>query len=141
MQPIGLMRPQEVVAELGARLQEQRLKQNLTQAELAQRLGVSVPTISNLENGKNTSLETFIKLVFALGLEQELQGLFKRQSLTIAELENLYAKPKRQRASSAPKEPNAITSKGPNSAVKKPSHPRQKLWDRSLLNSNQEVDD
>ncbi len=73
---IGLMRPDEVALELGSRLQQQRLKQNLTQADLAKRLGVSVPTVSGLENGKNTTLETFIKTVFALGLQAELQELF-----------------------------------------------------------------
>ncbi len=65
---IGLLRPDEVVLELGSRLQQHRLKQNLTQADLAKRLVYLFPTLSGLENGKNTSLETFIKVVFALGL-------------------------------------------------------------------------
>ena len=97
---IALMRPNEVMVELGSRLQQHRLKQNISQADLARRLGVSIPTISNLENGKNTSLETFIGVVFALGLQNELQELFNQPTLTIAELERLSAKPKRQRARS-----------------------------------------
>ena len=97
---IALMRPNEVMIELGSRLQQHRLKQNTSQADLAKRLGVSVPTISNLENGKNTSFETFVNVVFALGLQNELQDLFKQPTLTIAELERLSAEPKRQRARS-----------------------------------------
>lgn len=97
---IALMRPNEVMIELGSRLQQHRLKQNISQADLAKRLGVSVPTISNLENGKNTSFETFVNVVFALGLQNELQDLFKQPTLTIAELERLSAEPKRQRARS-----------------------------------------
>ena len=124
---IALMRPNEVMVELGSRLQQHRLKQNISQAALARRLGVSIPTISNLENGKNTTLETFIGVVFALGLQNELQELFNQPTLTIAELERLSAEPKRQRA--RPSQPNAMT--GPTSS-------RTKLWDKSLFNPNKE---
>lgn len=139
MQNISLMRPPEVVLELGARLQQHRLQLNLTQAELAQRVGISVPTVSNLENGKNTSLETFISVVFALGLQQELQELFNKKTMTIAELEQLYAKPKRQRAS-----PRVAPSKAGSPEVQPAFHlsnqtstqQRAKLWDKTLFNAD-----
>ena len=138
MQSISLMRPSEVVHELGTRLQQQRLRQNLTQAELAQRVGISVPTVSNLENGKNTSLETFIAVVFALGLQQELQELFSRRTMTIAELEQMYAEPKRQRASSkiVTAKPEPASDGLSDIANKKPSQPRSKLGDKTLFNSD-----
>lgn len=130
------MRPTEVVLELGARLQQHRLRQNLTQAELAQRVGISVPTVSNLENGKNTSLETFIAVVFALGLHQELQELFSKRTMTIAELEQLYAEPKRQRASSkvVTAKPEPASDGLSDIAKEKTSQSRSKLWDKTLFN-------
>lgn len=137
MQFINLMRPHEVVAELGKRLQEQRLQQNLTQAALAKKLGVSVPTISNLENGKNTTLETFISVVFALGLQTELQDLFNQPSLTIAELDKA-AQPKRQRARSktkpTPYNP-ALTTKSSSNVADAPNNSRAGLWDRNLFST------
>lgn len=135
---IGLMRPDEVALELGSRLQQHRLKQNLTQANLAKRLGVSVPTVSGLENGKNTSLETFIKAVFALGLQAELQELFIQQTLTIAELEQLAAKTKRQRARSQVKPVLKVNKSMPDIA---PASSRAKLWDKNLFNTNDESSD
>lgn len=135
---IGLLRPDEVVLELGSRLQQHRLKQNLTQADLAKRLGVSVPTLSGLENGKNTSLETFIKVVFALGLQHELQDLFSQPSLTIAELEKISAAPKRQRARAQVKPVQKVSESKPSSA---PGSSRAKLWDKNLFSTNQESSD
>lgn len=63
------MRPAEVVTELGKGLQKQRLKINMMQAELAQRTIVSLSTISSLENGKNTTFEIVIKVLFASSFE------------------------------------------------------------------------
>lgn len=137
MQFISLMRPHEVVAELGKRLQKQRLQQNLTQAALAKKLGVSVPTISNLENGKNTTLETFISVVFALGLQTELQDLFNQPSLTIAELDKA-AQPKRQRARSKAKPTSynsASTTKSSSNVADAPNNPRAGLWDKNLFST------
>lgn len=95
----ALLRPFEVAEQLGQRLQQHRLRQNISQAALAQRIGVSVPTISNLENGKNATLDTFLNVVFALGLAGELETLFAQTPLTASELRKLYQQPKRQRAS------------------------------------------
>lgn len=137
MQFISLMRPHEVVTELGKRLQNQRLRQNLTQAALAKKLGVSVPTISNLENGKNTTLETLISVVFALGMQTELQDLFNQPSLTIAELDKA-AQPKRQRARSKSKSPSyqSASSAANNLKVAEESNnARAGLWDRNLFST------
>lgn len=100
MTTFDLLRPTEIATELGKRLQQHRLQQNKTQAQLAKHIGVSTPTISNLENGKNSSLETFIHVIVALGLTKELETLFIPNTLTIAQLEQLHRQPTRQRASS-----------------------------------------
>lgn len=149
MQFISLMRPYEVVAELGKRLQTKRLQLNLTQAALARKLGVSVPTISNLENGKNTTLEIFISAVFALGLQAELQNLFTSPALTIADLEKAE-KPQRQRASSKAKPAassagysvKATANTASNIAEPTPAthNPRAGLWDKNLFNKPPKVE-
>lgn len=117
----GLLQAHEIAAELGKRLQQHRLQQNKTQSQLAQHIGVSTPTISNLENGKNTSLDTFIRVITALGLSKELDDLFKLPTLTISQLEKLNNQPARQRAS---------TPKSEASVSKPTSHGLDALWSK-----------
>jgi transcriptional regulator with XRE-family HTH domain len=53
--------------ELGARIRTQRKKEGLTLAELSQRSGVAVSTLSKLENGQTTgSVETIFKIARAM---------------------------------------------------------------------------
>lgn len=54
--------------DLGARLAKVRLSRNLTQAWLAQEAGASLPSIKRLEAGRNSSLDTFIRVLRALNL-------------------------------------------------------------------------
>ena len=54
-------------------LREIREKLNLTQAEMAQRVGVKQPAISKLENGdRRLTLETLSEIITALGEEWKL---------------------------------------------------------------------
>ncbi len=56
--------------ELGARLRAERERLGLTQAELAERMGTSQPTVARLEAGGVTpSLDTLHRAAEALGLE------------------------------------------------------------------------
>lgn len=99
---LSFLRPDEIVVELGGRLKRQRIAQGLTQAEVAARAGVSTPTISNLESGKNTAFETVVRVVSVLGLENELQDLFMLQPLSIAALERMEQLPQRVRHKRSP---------------------------------------
>jgi len=63
------------LALLGERLARHRLNQNLSQAELAERAGVSVRTASRLENGEATQLDSFLRVLIALGLDGGLERL------------------------------------------------------------------
>jgi transcriptional regulator with XRE-family HTH domain len=89
----------EVCLTLGARLRAQRLAQNMQQAELAQRAGVSKLTILNLENKGSVTLQSFIQVVRALGLVDELAPLFALQPKSIALMEAADAASRRVRAS------------------------------------------
>lgn len=52
-----------------------RLSRNITQKQLANEAGLSLWTISNLERGEGVSLDTFIRVLIALGVQQNLAAL------------------------------------------------------------------
>ena len=56
-----------IMRQIGSKLKELRIEKNMKQAELADASGVSVFTISSVENGKTTSLLTIVQLLRALG--------------------------------------------------------------------------
>ncbi|PQQ34374.1 DNA-binding protein [Photorhabdus luminescens] len=87
----------ELLAELGNRLREHRLRRNMLQTELALRSGISVSALKKLEASGQGTLENFMKVVFALRLENEMKSLFAPQQISIAQLEAMNA-PARQRA-------------------------------------------
>lgn len=89
----------EVCQELGSRLRAHRLSQNLQQSELAQKAGVSKLTIINLEKKGTVTFLSFIQVVRALGLIDEVAALFKLQPLSIAMMEAAESATKRVRAS------------------------------------------
>ncbi len=63
----------EIYAKIGARIREQRLKQNMSQADLSEKAHISLPHISNIELGKNImSLDTFIQIVETLQVSSDL---------------------------------------------------------------------
>jgi transcriptional regulator with XRE-family HTH domain len=63
------------LATLGQRLTRHRLNQNLSQAEVAERAGVSLRTVARLEGGEPTQLESFLRVLAALGLDRGLDRL------------------------------------------------------------------
>jgi transcriptional regulator with XRE-family HTH domain len=60
---------------LGARLKAWRLRRDITQAELAERAGVSRRTIQSLEDGGSVQLGTFLRVARELGLLDGLDTL------------------------------------------------------------------
>jgi transcriptional regulator with XRE-family HTH domain len=70
-----------IEADLGRRLQEIRLGRNISQAQLAAEAGVARRTITRLESGGGVSLETFIRVLRALGLLDRLTELLPDTSV------------------------------------------------------------
>lgn len=95
----------EVCQEIGSRLRAQRLARNLQQTELAHKAGVSKLTIINLENKGTVTFISFIQVVRALGLIDEISVLFKLQPKSIAMMEQVESTKKRVRVSSRKKSP------------------------------------
>src|SRR4051812_36816279 len=71
----GLASSEQIGADLGARLERIRLSKNLTQAQLAGEAGVSKRTIMRLERGLGPTLDTFIRVLLALGRSSNLEAL------------------------------------------------------------------
>lgn len=87
----------EAVRILLDRLRQHRLKLNWSQAEMAQRAGLSRPAYQNFENGYgNITLRNLVKVLGVLGLTNHLAEMVPllREEPTLASL----AKPVRQRA-------------------------------------------
>ena len=68
---------QDIIALLCRRLKEYRLAARISQKEMAEKSGVSLTTISHLEQGvnRNITLNNFISLLRVLGMEQRLSDL------------------------------------------------------------------
>ena len=79
--------------KLGARIQEIRKLQNLTQEKLAEKIGLDTPNLSNIERGKRfVSAETLEKIVSALNItEKELFdfGYDKSRENLIEDINNI----------------------------------------------------
>ena len=88
--------PTDYPPELGARLRALRLQRNMTQAALAKRAGMSVPTVRSLESGGRGTLMTFARVAYALGRERELEALLTPDPPST--LEEVSAPRTRQRA-------------------------------------------
>lgn len=86
-----------IAAELGRRLNELRLAQDLTQQQLAERAGVSRRTIVKAANDGSISLDSFIRIMQALGLTGHLAALLPDPA--VRPLEQVQLGRRRRRAS------------------------------------------
>ena len=90
--------PSEISKSLGKRLKQQRLYQNLTQVELAQKAGIGLSTVSRIESGEGGTLDNVIRYAMSVGLVNEFADLFANNPKTIDEV--IAQKRSRKRASS-----------------------------------------
>lgn len=65
----------QIAKAMGSRLEKIRLSRNITQRSLAEEAGVAVRTLRNLEKGEGVSLDTFLRVLGALGVQQNLETL------------------------------------------------------------------
>ncbi len=88
----------EILCALGDRLRTQRLAQKLTQRELAGMAGLSLGAVRKLEHDGQSSLETLVRVVQALGLVDVMEDLFVLKRQSIAQMEQADMAGQRQRA-------------------------------------------
>lgn len=65
----------QIEAALCKRLESIRLSRNMTQVQLAEEAGVSPRTIGRLEKGQGVSMDTFIRVMMALRIQQSIEAL------------------------------------------------------------------
>lgn len=67
----------EILAEIGSKLKKIRVQHNLTQKELSKEVGLSVSTISLIEKGKSTSVESLIRILIRLNRIKDFESVFR----------------------------------------------------------------
>ena len=81
--------PNEIAKELVEKIKQHRKKLKISQAQLASKSGVSLGSIKRFESKYEISLNSFIKILIALNLEQDLENLFTQKKYnTIDEVIN-----------------------------------------------------
>ena len=92
-----------ILKELGERIKDLRIAENMTQNDLADRSGVSVKTICRIEKGDNLSVMNYLNVLRALGILENLQLVVPEKRVSPGELhkrgkkrERVSAKQKRQ---------------------------------------------
>jgi transcriptional regulator with XRE-family HTH domain len=85
----------QIEQELGKRLKARRLDLNLSQAQAAERSGLSRRTITAIENGKGSTLATLIALLRALQALDTLEGFLPDPGPSPLLLAKLQAEPRK----------------------------------------------
>lgn len=87
----------QIQSEIGTRVKDLRIAQEMTQAQLAEKSGVSLRTISNLEAGKDVSLSTFIEVLRTLNMLENINAVIPEQPVRPSHLVALGKKRERTR--------------------------------------------
>jgi transcriptional regulator with XRE-family HTH domain len=87
----------ELEAELGQQIRALRLRESLDQRDLAERAGIALNAVKNLENGKGTTLHSLIQVLRVLNRTDWLRGL--APTVSISPVQMLKTKRPRRRVS------------------------------------------
>jgi len=87
----------ELEAELGKQIRTLRLRLDLDQKQLAERAGIALNAVKNLETGKGTSIRSLIQVLRILNRTNWLETL--APTVSISPVQMLKTKTPRQRAS------------------------------------------
>ena len=89
---------EEILQTLGGRIRTQRLAQGISQQVLADRAGLSLGAVHQLEGSGQSGLDTLVRVLFVLGIVDELEDLFVLRQQSIAQMERANGPARRQRA-------------------------------------------
>ena len=99
---IYILTDTELCNRTAAKIKTVRLKQNMSQAELADKSGVSISTIKRMEDGEIKNFESLIRVLRTLGKLDVFVPLVEEEQLSPNEYYELASKankPKRKRSS------------------------------------------
>ena len=90
-----LKNPDEWERFIGEQVKTARIKKNQKQEDIAARAGVSKSAVFNLENGKGSTLKTFVSVLNALGETAWIENL--APDITVSPIEQMkLGKPRRR---------------------------------------------
>jgi transcriptional regulator with XRE-family HTH domain len=84
-------------AELGQQVRALRLRQNIDQRQLAERAGIALNAVKNLESGKGATVHSMVSVLRALNRVDWLRTL--APTVSISPVQMLKARAPRRRAS------------------------------------------
>lgn len=87
---IDNLKIKDIRLEMSQLIKTLRKRDKLSQQELAEKLGLSRITIQNLEAGKNSTIDTLLKVLQHFELLGSLNELFKEKRNENENLESLY---------------------------------------------------
>ena len=64
-----------ILKELGTRIKQYRISLNITQADRADKFGISASTVVRIETGTDSKFSNYIKILNGLGLTQNMDIL------------------------------------------------------------------
>ena len=98
---------------IGQKVKQLRLGANISQKALAERCGLSDFSISQIENGKNTSLLSLLMVLRSLNQLDMLYRFFEEETVSpiaYAEAMRKHHTPKRVRQSKTANNPSSVTN-------------------------------
>jgi transcriptional regulator with XRE-family HTH domain len=90
--------------QLGRQIRALRLRQNLDQQQLAERAGIALNAVKNLESGRGATLRSLAQTLRVLDRLDWLRAL--APAVSISPVQMLHAKAPRQRASRKHRKPS-----------------------------------
>ena len=94
---LSIKTPKELQEQLGAGLRMLRLHKNLTQRELAEKGGVAVRSLTSLENGRGSSVETLVRALKALEATDVIEHVAPKSTVSPMALLRTQTPPRRAR--------------------------------------------
>ncbi len=95
--------PEELQEKLGGGLRAMRLGKNFTQTELAAKAGVAPRSITNLENGLGSSVDTLIRVLKALDATDAIDRLAPQPTVSPMAMLRTPTPPRRARKPRKPR--------------------------------------
>jgi len=72
--------PKELIETLAMRIEEERILQKLSQKDLAAKADIPLPTYKAFLYHQKLSVENLFKLLFALKMQDNIEGLLKQRT-------------------------------------------------------------
>lgn len=101
-QSLYFLSDREIIKKIGEKIRYLRLRQNITQQQLAEDTQLSLSTIKKIERGEGSTLDSFLRILRILGRLDDLSNLVEEEGLSPVEyyeMTQILKKKERKRAS------------------------------------------